>query len=50
MIRDISIVIPIYNEQDNIIQLIKEIRAVLEKKINFLPQNIFFILPQEYLY
>ena len=29
MIRDISIVIPIYNEQDNIIQLIKEIRAAL---------------------
>ena len=28
MIRDISIVIPIYNEQDNIIQLIKEIRAL----------------------
>ena len=35
MIRDISIVIPIYNEQDNIIQLIKEIRKVLEKKINY---------------
>ena len=35
MIRDISIVIPIYNEQDNIIQLIKEIRAALEKKINY---------------
>ena len=32
MIRDISIVIPIYNEQDNIIQLIKEVRASLEKK------------------
>ena len=26
MIRDISIVIPIYNEQDNIIQLINEVR------------------------
>ena len=35
MIRDISIVIPIYNEQDNIIQLIKEVRAALEKKINY---------------
>ena len=35
MIRDISIVIPIYNEQDNIIQLIKEIRDTLEKKINY---------------
>ena len=35
MIRDISIVIPIYNEQDNIIQLIKEVRASLEKKINY---------------
>ena len=34
MIRDISIVIPIYNEQDNIIQLIKEVRAALEK-INY---------------
>ena len=32
MIRDISIVIPIYNEQDNIIQLINEVRAALEKK------------------
>ena len=35
MIRDISIVIPIYNEQDNIIQIIKEVRASLEKKINY---------------
>ena len=35
MIRDISIVIPIYNEQDNIIQLIKEVQIVLEKKINY---------------
>ena len=35
MIRDISIVIPIYNEQDNIIQLIREVRDSLEKKINF---------------
>ena len=35
MIRDISIVIPIYNEQYNIIQLIKEVRASLEKKINY---------------
>ena len=35
MIRDISIVIPIYNEQDNIIQLIKEVKASLEKKINY---------------
>ena len=35
MIRDISIVIPIYNEQDNIIQLIREVRDTLEKKINF---------------
>ena len=35
MIRDISIVIPIYNEQDNIIQLINEVRAALEKKINY---------------
>ena len=35
MIRDISIVIPIYNEQDNIIQLIKEVGASLEKKINY---------------
>ena len=35
MIRDISIVIPIYNEQDNIIKLIKEVRASLEKKINY---------------
>ena len=35
MIRDISIVIPIYNEQDNIIQLIKEVRVALEKKINY---------------
>ena len=34
MIRDISIVIPIYNEQDNIIQLIKEVRVALEK-INY---------------
>ena len=33
MIRDISIVIPIYNEQDNIIKLI-EVRASLEK-INY---------------
>ncbi len=31
MIRDISIVIPIFNEQDNITQLIKEVRASLEK-------------------
>ena len=50
MIRDISIVIPIYNEQDNIIQLIREVIATLEKKINFLRQNISFILLQEYLY
>ena len=35
MISDISVVIPIYNEQDNIIQLIKEVRAALEKKINY---------------
>ena len=35
MICDISIVIPVYNEQDNIIQLIKEVRATLEKKINY---------------
>ena len=35
MIRDISIVIPIYNEQDNIIKLIKEVRVALEKKINY---------------
>ena len=35
MIRDISIVIPIYNEQDNIIQLIREVIATLQKKINF---------------
>ena len=35
MIRNISIVIPIYNEQDNITQLIKEVRSALEKKINF---------------
>ncbi len=35
MIRDISIVIPIYNEQDNIIKLIREVRASLEKKINY---------------
>ena len=35
MIRDISIVIPIYNEQNNIIQLIKEVRAALEQKINY---------------
>lgn len=35
MIRDISIVIPIYNEQDNIVQLIREVIATLEKKINF---------------
>ncbi len=35
MIRDISIVIPIYNEQDNIIQLIREVKGVLEKKINY---------------
>lgn len=35
MICDISIVIPIYNEQDNIIQLIREVRDTLEKKINF---------------
>ena len=35
MIRDISIVIPIYNEQDNIIQLIREVRDTLEKKINY---------------
>ncbi len=32
MIRDISIVIPIYNEQDNIIQLIKEVKACIRKK------------------
>ena len=35
MIRNISIVIPIYNEKNNIIQLIKELRASLEKKINY---------------
>jgi len=35
MISNISIVIPIYNEQDNIIQLIKEVRVALEKKINY---------------
>ena len=35
MISDISIVIPIYNEQGNIIQLIKEVRAALEKKLNY---------------
>ena len=35
MIRDISIVIPIYNEQNNIVQLIREVIATLEKKINF---------------
>ena len=35
MIRSISIVIPIYNEQNNIIQLIKEVRSALEKKINY---------------
>ena len=35
MILDISIVIPIYNEQDNIIKLIKEVRVALEKKINY---------------
>ena len=35
MIRNISIVIPIYNEQDNIIKLIKEVRIALEKKINY---------------
>ncbi len=35
MIRNISIVIPIYNEQDNIKQLIEEIRVALEKKINY---------------
>ena len=35
MISDISIVIPVYNEQDNIIRLIREVRATLEKKINF---------------
>ena len=35
MISNISIVIPIYNEQKNIIQLIKEIRVSLEKKINY---------------
>ena len=35
MIRDISIVIPIYNEQDNITHLIKEVRTALEKKINY---------------
>ena len=33
MIRNISIVIPIYNEQDNIKKLIEEIRVALEKKI-----------------
>ena len=32
MIRNISIVIPIYNEQDNIKKLIEEIRVALEKK------------------
>ena len=35
MIRNISIVIPIYNEQNNIIKLIKEVRVALEKKINY---------------
>ena len=35
MIRNISIVIPIYNEQDNIKKLIEEIRVALEKKINY---------------
>jgi dolichol-phosphate mannosyltransferase len=28
-------VIPVYNEQDNVIQLIKEVRTSLEKKINY---------------
>ena len=46
MIRDISIVIPIYNEQDNIIQLIKEVRAALEKKINYDLNGENFILLQ----
>ena len=35
MISDISIVIPIYNEQDNIVKLIRELIVTLEKKINF---------------
>ena len=35
MILNISIIIPIYNEQDNIIQLIKEIEVNLGKKINY---------------
>ena len=32
MISDISIVIPVYNEQDNIMRLIKEVQIALEKK------------------
>jgi len=35
MISDISIVIPVYNEQNNIVRLIKEVQIALEKKINY---------------
>ena len=35
MINKISVVIPIFNEQDNISNLIKEINTVLQKKITY---------------
>ena len=35
MIKKISIIIPIYNEQDNIINLIEEIKDALNSKINY---------------
>ena len=35
MIKKISIIIPIYNEQDNIINLIEEVMAALKNKINY---------------
>ena len=35
MIKKISIIIPIYNEQNNIINLIEEIRIALKNNINY---------------